>query len=175
MGRHMPEEPDASDSRQWLCDAVASYEKPLVQYACRLVGDLHRARDVVQDTFLKLCDQDQADVKNLPAWLYTVCRNRATDVMRKERRMSSFDTTNAAPIPAAGDGPYQAVELEETQRRALEALDALPPPQQEVIRLKFQQELSYRQIAEVTQQTPSNVGYLIHAGLKTLRQRLAKA
>ena len=48
----------------------------------------------------------------------------------------------------------------------------LPANQQEVIRLKFQHGLSYKQIAEVTQLSVSNVGFLIHAGLKTLRQRL---
>jgi RNA polymerase sigma-70 factor (ECF subfamily) len=51
-------------------------------------------------------------------------------------------------------------------------LGDLPANQQEAIRLKFQHELSYKQIAEVTQLSVSNVGFLIHTGLKTLRQRL---
>jgi RNA polymerase sigma-70 factor (ECF subfamily) len=49
----------------------------------------------------------------------------------------------------------------------------LPRNQQECIRLKFQSGLSYKQISDVTNLTATNVGFLIHTGLKTLRQRLA--
>ena len=52
--------------------------------------------------------------------------------------------------------------------------DALPPNQREVIRLKFQNDLSYREIAEVTQLTETNVGFLLHTGLKKLRALLAE-
>ena len=44
--------------------------------------------------------------------------------------------------------------------------------QQEVIRLKFQDDLSYREISRITTLSVSNVGFLIHTGIKTLRQRV---
>jgi RNA polymerase sigma factor (sigma-70 family) len=47
----------------------------------------------------------------------------------------------------------------------------LPPRQQEVIQLKFQNDLSYQEIAEITKTSANNVGVLIHTALKTLRQR----
>jgi RNA polymerase sigma-70 factor (ECF subfamily) len=47
----------------------------------------------------------------------------------------------------------------------------LPLRQQEVIQLKFQNDLSYQQIAEIMQTTANNVGVLLHTALKTLRQR----
>ena len=47
----------------------------------------------------------------------------------------------------------------------------LPPRQQEVLQLKFQNDLSYQQISEITELSVSNVGVLIHNALKTLRQR----
>ena len=55
----------------------------------------------------------------------------------------------------------------------LQALADLPTNQQEVVRLKFQDGLSYRDIAEVTGLTQSNVGYLLHTAVKRLRERLA--
>ena len=55
----------------------------------------------------------------------------------------------------------------------LTALGDLPTNQKECIRLKFQDGLSYAEISEVTGLTSSNVGYLIHMGLKALRTRLA--
>jgi len=49
-----------------------------------ITGDIEQAREVVQDTFLKLCRQKPAQIRNyLAQWLYTVCRNRALDVLRK--------------------------------------------------------------------------------------------
>lgn len=42
----------------WVREAVAHFERPLAIYATRLVGDAETARDVVQDTFMRLCSQD---------------------------------------------------------------------------------------------------------------------
>ena len=51
-------------------------------------------------------------------------------------------------------------------------LEALPENQQEVVRLKFQAGLSYREISRVTALSVSNVGYLIHTAMRTLRRQL---
>ena len=110
---------------------------------------------------------------NVQAWLYTVCRRQALDVLRKETRMKTLDDAQAAvcecPVPAQS----AAVELHETQNQLLRLLVDLPANQREVVRLKFQDGLSYRDIAEVTGLTSSNVGYLLHIALKRLREQLA--
>jgi RNA polymerase sigma-70 factor (ECF subfamily) len=54
----------------------------------------------------------------------------------------------------------------------LDLLGTLPASQQEVIRLKFQNGFSYQEISRISGHSVSNVGYLIHVGLKTLRGRL---
>ena len=46
----------------WISDAVQRYGGQLVRYAARLLGDEERARDVTQDTFVKLCGQDQSEL-----------------------------------------------------------------------------------------------------------------
>ena len=68
--------------------------------------------------------------------------------------------------------PLALVEGAETAGTALRILATLPPNQQEVIRLRFQDGLRYREIAAVTQLSLSNVGYLIHTAIKTIRERL---
>ena len=70
----------------WVLSAVAKYERPLLRFATSLVGPGH-APDIVQDTFLKLCDQDRERVEgHLAAWLFTVTRHGATDVLRRAGR-----------------------------------------------------------------------------------------
>jgi len=71
--------------------------------------------------------------------------------------------------------PYEQLEQKEATGFLLRIVATLPPRQQEVIQLKFQNDLSYQQIAEITKTTANNVGVLIHTALRTLRQRYAKA
>ena len=77
------------NAENWIADAMREHQAPLVRYVARLVGgDFDRAQDVVQDAFLRLCQQPEYAVRDhVVEWLYTVCRNRAVDVMRKEGRM----------------------------------------------------------------------------------------
>ena len=56
----------------------------------------------------------------------------------------------------------------------LRIVATLPPRQQEVLQLKFQNDLSYQEISEITKLSVSNVGVIIHNALKTLRQRYAE-
>jgi RNA polymerase sigma-70 factor (ECF subfamily) len=162
-----------SSTSEWVRAAVAEYEQPLLRYAMRLTNDLERARDVVQDTFLRLCRQPRADIEaRLAQWLFTVCRNRALDVSRKESRMKPTSSTLPDVAPSDMPDPHVAMERNETVGRALELMTSLPRNQQEVLRLKFQQGLSYKEISGITQLTVSHVGVLIHNGLKTLRVRM---
>lgn len=165
--------PKTSADHQWVMSAVDRFEGPLVLYASRLLGDPERARDVVQDAFLKLCSQDARELDGrLAEWLYTVCRNQALDVMRKERRMSLIGEGLADEL-AGPDAPCgEALERREDAARALEFLEGLPANQREVIRLKFQHEFSYKEISGITGLSVSHVGVLIHHGIKALRAKL---
>ena len=163
----------SSDDRDWLRSVVESFEGPLTRYAQRFTRDAERARDVVQDTFVRLCHAPRADVEpHLREWLYTVCRNRAIDICRKEGRMVTTDERGFVSLESAGSRPEAALEQRETLGRALALLDRLPARQQEVIRLKFQDGLSYKEISRITSHSVSYVGVLIHQGIKSLRQGL---
>jgi len=161
--------PDSS----WVPSIMADYEKPLTRYAAHITGDVERAREVVQDTFLKLCRQKPAHVRNhLAQWLYTVCRNRALDVRKKERRMTAISDAQLQLRAHPGPELSAALEKEEQLADVLTILNTLPPNQQEVLRLKFQGGLSYAEISRTTNLTAGNVGFLIHTGLKTIREKM---
>ena len=151
--------------------AHREFEGPLIGYAAGLLsGDWERARDVVQDTFLKLYQQDPASVHGrLKSWLYTVVRNRAIDIIRKEKPMT---VTSAETFESMDDwrpDPAAAAERSETHAELLRLVERLPENQREVIRLKFQGDLSYKEISEITDLSVSNVGFLLHTGIKRLR------
>ncbi len=157
----------------WMRSVLDEYEGPLTRYAARITGDTDLARDVVQETFLRLWTEDPARVDGRVAqWLYTVCRNRALDLRRKNGRMQALSEAQAESREAADSGPGVRLERREECSRVLGALAQLPVNQQEVIRLRFQSGLSYKEIAGVTGLSVSNVGYLIHTAIKTIRERL---
>lgn len=158
---------------QQVGEALREYERPLVSYALGITGNLEQARDVVQDTFLKLCNQDTAKLDgHLAQWLYTVCRNRALDVRKKEGRMQALDQRMAEAQAAPEPGPNGRAERREEHGIALEVIGSLPNPQQEAFRLKFEHGLTYREIGGILDMPLSTVSYTITQALATIRVRM---
>ena len=84
--------------------------------------------------------------------------------------MATFDTTDlASRIP----GPTADLERREERTRMRGRMVALPERDQELLRLKFQEELSYKQISAITHLSVSNVGFILHRALRRLRSELA--
>jgi len=160
-------------SLDWIGSAIDQHQGRLIRFAARITGDLESARDVVQDTFLRLCRERQADIgDHVAAWLFRVCRNRALDVRKKERALTAFDEKANGGIAESRPDAQRSLEKDEAARAMLLELDGLPETQQEVLRLRFLEELSYKEISAVTGHSVGNVGFLVHTGLKRLRKRL---
>ncbi len=153
--------------------AMAEFESPLIGYAATILNDVDRARDVVQDTFIRLCHQDMDSVReNLKSWLFTVCRNRALDLLRKEKRTEPLEEVRWKKVAGPGLQPDEQAEQDDRMLRVMKLLNRLSENQREVILLKFQQGLSYQEIQQITGLTSGNIGFLIHTGLKRLRDLL---
>jgi RNA polymerase sigma factor (sigma-70 family) len=156
---------------QWVQSAVVQYEAPLILYAARILGDVDRARDVVQETFLRLCGEDHREVgPHLLEWLYAVCRNRSLDVLRRQKTRQASEL--APTVKCKSAPPAKLVEDRDLAARIISMLDELPENQRAVIVLKFQKGLSYKEISRETGLSVSNVGFLIHTAIKTLRRAL---
>ena len=84
--------------------------------------------------------------------------------------MATFDTTD---LTSRVPGPTADLERREESTRMTGRIDALPERDQELLRLKFQEGLSYKQISAVTHLSVSNVGFILHRALRRLRSELA--
>ena len=158
---------------QFIEQAMVNYESPLIAYASTFLNDLDLARDVVQETFIRLCQQDLEKVRdNLKPWLYTVCRNRSLDLLRKHQRQKPLTESHWQNLECADLQPDKEIEKQEHLAKLNHYLDRLSDNQREVIILKFQQDLSYLEIQAITGLTKSNIGFLIHTGIKRLQQIL---
>tara|TARA_A100001037_G_scaffold294113_1_gene311486 strand:+ start:597 stop:1181 length:585 start_codon:yes stop_codon:yes gene_type:complete len=161
-----------------LRSAMSDFEIPLTKYAVSILGDLEQARDVVQDTFLKLYKQDPEKVRQkVKSWLFTVCRNHCYDLIKRNRRTSNLEEDEISYIASSEDNPFQVIsflegreEIDEKIKILYSLIEELPSRQREVMRLKFQANLSYKEIAETIGISTSNVGFVMHSALKKLRE-----
>jgi len=161
--------------------ALSEFEVPLTRYAVSILGDIERSRDAVQDTFIKLYAQEPKSVEDkLKAWIFTVCRNRCYDILKKEKRMKRLEDDEVHALASTIDDPAQLMaraedraKLNSDLRKLLSMIDELPGRQREVMRLKFQADLSYKEIGEVLGITTGNVGFIVHGAFKKLREAMS--
>jgi RNA polymerase sigma-70 factor (ECF subfamily) len=157
----------------WIRNAIARFEAPLLRFASALIGR-GNANDVVQDTFLRLVAARREDVEErLQAWLFTVCRNRALEIRRGRAREVDIEEGEemASTEPTA---PEELIQHDE-RRRLKRLLDELPERHREVVALRFAGGLRYREIAEITRLSETNVGFILHTALKALKKKMAES
>ena len=152
-------------------ELLRRFELPLLQYATRITGNSESARDVVQEAFIKFQRNGAVAPQKTATWLFTVCRNGALNACRKERRIMYLDEAIIESRKDERPMPFERIEQREASGFLMKILATLPPRQQEVLQLKFQNDLSYQEIAEITKTTTNSVGVLIHTALKTLREQ----
>lgn len=169
--------PNGGDDSAAIKRAFDGHQEALVRYAARLLGgDREKARDVVQDTYVRLLREPAGSVDgHVVEWLYTVCRRRAIDVLRKDGRLRHFGEGEEVRLADSGARPGRELEAEEAHDRLLTLIHRLPPNQQEVVRLKFQQGFSYKEISRITDLSVGNVGFLLHTAVQRLRREWKEA
>jgi DNA-directed RNA polymerase specialized sigma24 family protein len=112
--------PESVTRAEWVREALECHEASLLRYALSIAGDPDVARDAVQDTFLRLCEQEPGELHGrLAPWLFTVCRNRLLDVLRKERRMSPLTDVDLETRPSEAPSPAAAAESADSASNVL--------------------------------------------------------
>jgi RNA polymerase sigma-70 factor (ECF subfamily) len=156
-------------------------ESSLLGYALRLLEDRALAEDVVQETFMKLQGQwDQ--VRERRPWLYRTVHNLALNQRRRDRKIVPLDPSDAAegsPAPLELTDPQLRPDEQLARHEAVGlvrlTLETLEPRSRELVKLKFNDELSYQEISARTGLKVGHVGYLLHHALKAVAAELAKA
>jgi len=157
----------SQDGRDWFEKVVVAKERVLIRYTRKITGDLQIAKEIVQEALLSLWNQKLADVRDkVVPWLFTVCRNKAIDFKRRNKKMSELKEETITFESYPEDQLYK-LEI-------FKKISELDPKYQEVILLKFQEGMSYKEISNIIGKSQSNVGLLIHEGMKNLRSALTK-
>jgi RNA polymerase sigma factor (sigma-70 family) len=149
---------------------IEEHQAGLIRYAYRMVKNRELAHDMVQEAFIRY-------IKNPPkyglpkqraSWLFRVTHNLCIDFMKREtRRKEIYDkVAKQKDVPM----PMDAMIATEGWGKMEHFLSQLSENQQSVMYLFFQQGKSYKEIEDITDLSLSNVGMLLHRGLKKVKQ-----
>jgi RNA polymerase sigma-70 factor (ECF subfamily) len=177
----MPPHQASAEPPRWetIEELFAALESPLLSYALRLAGDGSVAEDIVQDAFMRLHAQFN-EVREPRRWLYRTVHNLALNHRRQAGKIvplaapagatapTANDTADPQPLPDEQIARWEGIGL---VRLSLETLD---DRSREVVRLKFNEELSYKEISARTGLNIGHVGYLLHHALKAIADELAR-
>ena len=144
-------------------NCVHEYSDALYSYLCRSYSDQEMAKDVIQSVFEKLwVKKDELDVKQVKSYLYTMVRNKAIDVWRKERRVISIDSHHDR---AQQNKLTESFEYMEEAQFLLKDLDE---KQKTILLLREYEGQSYQDIAEIMEMSLSQVKIILFRARKKL-------
>ncbi len=156
----------AGDERAFA-DLYERLSPGLYNYLCRLLGDRHRAEDVLIQAFTKLARSNLNGPGNVKAWLYRVATNECYKWFRRNREQVG---NGDLPEPQNNEADRDPIRELKIQR----LLGGLPETHRVVVVMKFYESLSYQEIADVLCIPLGTVKSRMHDGLKRLRQMLKK-
>jgi RNA polymerase sigma-70 factor (ECF subfamily) len=146
----------------------------------RMAGDRETARDLVQETFMRVWTMagtfrgDRG--ASFKSWLFTIALNLTRDERsRKRHKARHVGTDEAGELASPAPGPEAALAHSEAGRRVRAALGQLPPYLREVVVLKVYQQLKFREIAEITGAPEGTLKARFHRAVAELRAQLGAA
>ncbi|WP_167606272.1 RNA polymerase sigma factor [Maribellus sediminis] len=131
--------------------SVLPLSRKLLRFATHFLKDEEQARDVVQDVFLKLWQKRDTlgEIENIEAFTMRMTRNRCLDVLRANK-VVAIDEETDRKLKAQTVDVHSKVELSETAGQIRNLILKLPDLQRTIMQLRDIEQLSYDEIAEVT-------------------------
>lgn len=162
---------------------IDQYEAPLLRYVSQLVWpDTESSQDIVQETFLRLhrliARGKGQTIDKVNQWLFRVAHNLAMDVQRRHGRTRKVTgRIQSDPVLNPEDNTHiedAHTELahKEACEAAMAALQSLPEEERQVVTLKILEDMTLREIGQITGLKIGTVHYRLTRGLEKLSERL---
>lgn len=148
------------------------FAPPILAYLARMVSDRRDAEDLLVDVFMAAFEHEALltlSATRQLAWLRRVARNKAIDHYRHAARLTLAPLDQASDAEDADLAPQRRVERQQAYERLGRAIHELPPIQQELLRLRYGQDLRMTQIAERLGQPAGAARKLLTRALRRLR------
>jgi RNA polymerase sigma-70 factor (ECF subfamily) len=150
-----------------------AYFQRIYNYAYYRTRNQNDAEEITSQTFLAALENIQSfEYRNIPVavWLYKIASNALADLYRKKGR--TVELTEGYASKDIGCQPEQVVMGRSEKEQLVQQLNYLPPYQQQALILRYIQDLSLKEIAQIMDKTEGAVKQLLHRGLTCLRERM---
>ena len=177
----------SEEAYSWL---IAQYQPPVYNLVYRILTDSAEAADTTQEVFLKVFRgmNHFNGTSSLKTWIYRIAVHEASNRRRwwfrhksKETSMEQPSEDSFEPMPAlkdklvdTGSSPFENCARGEMRNQVEAALSHVAEPYRTALVLRDMEELSYEEIAEITQSTMGTVKSRITRGREQLKKRLEK-
>ncbi len=152
------------------------YEDKMLRYARRFLFGYEDAEDQVQEVFLKAYANIHSfdPARKFSSWLYRIAHNEFINAIKKRGRepISFFDPDTLLPRPIAKERPDIEADVGETRELLKRGLASLTPKYREPLILFYEEELDYREIADILRIPVSTVGVRLNRGRAVLKKAL---
>lgn len=157
---------------------VREHENGLFNYVLRLVNSREEAEDLTQEALLQAyrtwMQVDPEAAGGYVKWCYRIAHNLAIDSLRKKKPRVMDDEELDRASDSRSLRPEDVYEHRQQSSAVRDAIQGLDEKYREVLVLRYQEELSYEQIAEVLEVPVSTIETRIHRAKKMLREKLGK-
>jgi RNA polymerase sigma-70 factor (ECF subfamily) len=148
--------------------AVTDYSDRLFRFVLKSIRDVHKAEDIVQDSFEKLWKNlDNVDGKKVKSYLFTTAYHTMIDNIRKDKRSSYYEDMTM------NDEGHES-NYSDLSEILNEAVKQLPEVQRMVLLLRDYEGYSYQEIGELTNLNESQVKVYIYRARVFLKKYLVK-
>ncbi len=152
---------------------VLPVKDKLFRYTLRILKNEDEAKDVVQETFIKVWNKrdEMHTYENMEAWCMRVGRNLALDKL-KSKHKNAVDINNAYDLQSSSQSPYSSTEHNDTMRAIHQYINQLPDLQKQIIQLRDIDGFSYQEISEILKQNLNTVKVNLFRARKQVREQL---
>lgn len=164
-----------TSNKELYREIINRYQVRLFTYARYIIGDDDKAKDAVQEAFIKAYrNLNSFDAnKKFSSWIYRITHNEAINIIKKYKRETTLP--DESRLPMTEDAHIEKLLEQAEQNEAVQQLiEALPVMYKEVIVLFFIEEKSYEEISDILRIPLGTVGIRISRGKDRLRQLLSE-
>ena len=156
---------------------VGRYEEKMKRYARKFVRNSQDIDDEVQDVFMKIYVNIHSfdPSRKFSSWLYRIAHNTFLNHIRSSKKdIFRIDFDTVLPFLYSSESPEKLYALKEIEREVRTHMDGLDQKYRDILILRFQEGLSYEEIADILRIPVSTVGVRISRALKKIKENYGK-
>lgn len=167
-----------------LADIVRRHQNDVFRFCLHYLKDVELAKEAAQETFLRVyVARERFDAaRKFKPWMLCIARNLCLNELKRKKTVqmetleeyaSTSREESGTVLPYSEDGPAEQLIAQERQRALLDVLDSLPEESREIVVLRYFEQMSAREIADIVDSTEGAIRTRLHRILRELRDRCA--